>query len=70
MSDAITVSLNGNSEAIESGQSLQHALQQWDLADKKVATAINGDFVPRSRYANTRLNNGDQIDVVAPVGGG
>jgi len=70
MSDAITVSLNGNTEALESGQSLQHALQQWGLTDKKVATAINGDFVPRSRYSDTTIDDGDQIDVVAPVGGG
>ena len=70
MSEVISLSLNGEQQRVSSDCTLQQALQQWDLDDKKVATAINGDFVPRSRYATTPLNNGDQIDVVAPVGGG
>lgn len=70
MSDVISVSLNGNSEKIEKYQTLQQALQLWGFADKKIASAINGEFVPRSRYTEATLNNGDQVDIVAPVGGG
>jgi sulfur carrier protein len=34
------------------------------------AIAINRQFIPRSAYANTHLNDGDQIDVVTPMQGG
>lgn len=34
------------------------------------AVAINGEFVPRSQYATTQLQQGDELDVVSPVGGG
>jgi sulfur carrier protein len=35
-----------------------------------VATARNGDFVPAGLRAATQLEDGDQIEVVAPMQGG
>ena len=40
------------------------------FADKKVAVAINSEFVPRSTYAQHKVQAGDAIDVLAPVQGG
>jgi len=34
------------------------------------AVAVNGQFVPRSRYASQALSEGDRLDVVQPVAGG
>ena len=34
------------------------------------AVALNGQFVPRTRYAMQPLCDGDRLDVVAPVAGG
>lgn len=34
------------------------------------AVAVNTEFVPRSAYAQTVLQHGDQIEVIAPVTGG
>ncbi len=45
------------------------ALGKVDLA-QPFAVAINGEFVPKSQYEVTQLKNGDQLDVVSPVGGG
>ena len=36
----------------------------------KIATAINGDFVPARARAGTVLNTGDHIEIVAPRQGG
>ncbi|MES2978716.1 MAG: sulfur carrier protein ThiS [Pseudomonadota bacterium] len=34
------------------------------------AAAVNLQFVPKSLYATTRLAEGDQIEVIAPITGG
>jgi thiamine biosynthesis protein ThiS len=31
---------------------------------------MNGEIVPKSRYAQTRVAAGDRLEVVAAVGGG
>jgi sulfur carrier protein len=35
-----------------------------------VATALNGDFVPRDKRAATQIGNGDKVEIVAPRQGG
>lgn len=34
------------------------------------AVALNLRFVPKGRYAQTPLSDGDQIEIIAPVTGG
>lgn len=36
----------------------------------RVAVELNRDIVPRDRWAETRLNEGDRLEVVHFVGGG
>ncbi len=36
----------------------------------RVAVELNRDIVPRDRWADTRLNEGDRLEVVHFVGGG
>ena len=66
----ITISLNNELKEITQTTALSDALQQWGYGDTKIAVAINGEFVPRSTYQDRSLLNGDQIDIVKPVGGG
>lgn len=63
--------VNLNDEWIEVEQSrLVDAMAAWNYHSKKCAVAVNGEFVPRSDYPEVVLNDGDTVDVVAPVGGG
>lgn len=39
-------------------------------SEMKVATALNGDFVPAPARENTQLNEDDAIEIVAPRQGG
>ena len=41
-----------------------------DFADAKIATAVNGDFVPETRRGETTLVADDRIEIVAPRQGG
>ena len=66
----ITISLNNESVSLAANILLSDALQAWNYGDSKIAVAINGEFVPRSTYRERELLNGDQIDIVKPVGGG
>lgn len=34
------------------------------------AVALNGDFVGKTEYDTTHLNNGDSLDVLQPIQGG
>jgi len=44
--------------------------QQGYAADAAMACAVNREFVPRAQWAAHALDDGDRIDVVAPITGG
>jgi sulfur carrier protein len=46
------------------------ALEALGYTGQKVATAVNGEFVPARRRAEVRLVAGDEIEIVAPRQGG
>ena len=50
--------------------SLAELVAQLGFGQEAVATALNGDFVPRRERASTALRPGDNIEIVAPHQGG
>lgn len=64
------ITLNGKSQTLEKIQPILAFLQNNGFDGKLVAVAMNGEFVPKSSYANTQINDGDQIEIVAPMQGG
>jgi sulfur carrier protein len=66
----MTLSFNGESREFAAPLSLSALLQQLGYAPGTVAAAVNGQFIPRSRYAQIELADGDRVDVVAPMQGG
>lgn len=40
------------------------------LADARIATAVNGDFVPAPARVDRALEHNDRIEIVAPRQGG
>ncbi|AKO99927.1 MAG: sulfur carrier protein ThiS [Marinovum algicola] len=53
-----------------SGLTLSEALAELGFDSPAVATALNGDFVPRDSRAATALQHGDRLEVLAPMQGG
>ena len=49
---------------------LAEAVQSLDFGEAKVATALNGEFVPARARASTLVKDGDRIEIVAPRQGG
>jgi thiazole synthase/sulfur carrier protein len=74
MRDVLTLTLNGEQrafEAPEGGQlSVLGLLTELGLDMRKVAVERNEEIVPRSRYIETWLANGDQLEIVHFIGGG
>jgi len=67
--EAIRLTVNG--ETVEARTStLETLLVELGYGGRKVATALNGEFVAERNRSTTALSAGDQIEIVAPRQGG
>lgn len=64
------ISLNGQKIQLAAPLSLHELLAERDWLGKRLAVELNGAIVPKSAYATTALQPGDQLEVVVAVGGG
>lgn len=61
--------VNGETREIDA-TTLAGALRALDYGEAKVATAVNGEFVPARVREATALKDGDRIEVLSPRQGG
>ena len=67
----LDVSVNGERKTIAPKQVLEQAMQEWGFnPDDLLVIAVNQTFVPRDRWADTEVQNADQIDILQPIVGG
>ncbi|CAN5264075.1 sulfur carrier protein ThiS [soil metagenome] len=66
----IEVSINGTSIQLAATTTVADLVAARGLAGKRIAVERNGEIVPRSRHAATRLALSDRIEIVVAVGGG
>ncbi len=64
------VMLNGDARQLRPPASVAHLLAEIGLDARKVAVERNEAIVPRSRYAETWLADGDALEIVHFIGGG
>ena len=65
----IVVLVNG--AAVETAaRTLGELVAQLGFGEGQVATALNGDFVPRQARADTSIAADDKVEIVAPRQGG
>lgn len=63
------ITLNGvERDVSESG--LDRVLRELGYHDSAIATAVNGQFIPKNQRLDIVLSEGDRIEVVAPMQGG
>ena len=65
----LKLSINGELKELAC-ETLEQAIEAAGFAGEKIAAAVNGEFVPKALYAATAISDGDQLDIVKPVGGG
>jgi len=67
---SIQIHLNGEPHQLAGPVSVSELLEQLGLAHRRLAVEINRDIVPRSRHAEHRIQDGDQIELIQAMGGG
>ena len=64
------LSINGQPRTFETKLLLSDLIEQLGMKAERVAVEHNGSIVPRERWAQTELRDGDRLEVVHFVGGG
>ena len=62
--------INGESRHFPAALTVAALIEELGFAGKRIAVECNGDIVPRGRHAETRLADGDRLEIVVAVGGG
>ena len=64
------VTLNGEAKSLAEGLSLDQLVRELSLEKQPIAVELNRNVVPRDRYGDIRLTEGDRLEIVTFVGGG
>jgi sulfur carrier protein len=64
------ITVNGEPRAIAEGTTLADLVAALGQAPQALATAVNGEFVPRDARAGVRLQEGDAVFTFQPITGG
>lgn len=66
----ISLTVNGAQHQFPQTPNVAQLLEQLALQGKRIAVERNGEIVPRSRFADEILSDGDKLEIVVAVGGG
>ncbi len=66
----ISVIINGEEVELDGPTGLIAYLESRDLAERRVAVAVNGEIVRRPEYDSIVIQQGDRLEIVRPAGGG
>ena len=64
------IHLNGEPYPLDQPLTLTELIARLGLTGKRLAVELNLDIVPRSQHAETRLAEGDRVEIVHAIGGG
>ena len=64
------ITINGEPRAVAEGTTLAELVAALGHAPQALATAVNGEFVPRDARADTPLRDGDAVFTFQPITGG
>lgn len=66
----ISVTINGEPRDFNGALTLARLTDKLALNGKRFAVEKNGSVVPRSRFSDEFLADGDRLEIVIAVGGG
>lgn len=70
MTKTIEVTINGDARAIPADRSIEGLLADLGLHPQLIVVEHNREILDRGRYAHTRVEPGDTLELVHFVGGG
>ena len=64
--------VNGQEQSVDDASTLLDLLIEMNIGteQKGIAVALNAEVIARAMWANTRLCNGDRVDIIHAVQGG
>src|SRR5437868_5446554 len=62
--------INGAEQVFSNVTTLSSLVEQLGMKPDRVAIELNRDIVPRNRWNETTLSDGDRLEIVQFVGGG
>jgi sulfur carrier protein len=65
----MTIIVNGKPREVKAA-TLDEVLAELGYNGAHVATAHRGEFVPAAARAACRLEEGDRVEILSPIGGG
>ncbi|MBT4261596.1 MAG: sulfur carrier protein ThiS [Thiotrichales bacterium] len=66
----MVITLNGEEQNIADGATAADLVNSLELTGKRIAMEVNRTIIPRSRYEEHQLTDGDKIEIVHAIGGG
>jgi len=66
----LTVTVNRETRQLDRPMALPEVLATLSVPVTRIAIALNGEIIPRDRWPQTILRDGDSVDVVRAVSGG
>ena len=64
------ITLNGEPRGLDEGATLADLVASLGVPPQSLATAVNGEFVPRAARADVPLREGDAVFTFQPITGG
>jgi sulfur carrier protein len=64
------IKFNQKDMTIQENSTLQDTLSSSEYSETLFSIAINGEFIPKNKYAETRLCEGDIIEFFTAMQGG
>ncbi len=66
----LRVTVNGEARSLAAGTTVADLLAELEIGTSHTAVERNRQIVPKTAFAATRLEDGDQLEIVTLVGGG
>lgn len=64
------IMLNGKIQSVRIESSLLSLLEELDILSKAMAIAVNMQIVKKDQWAEYKLKDGDEVEILDFVGGG
>jgi len=64
------IQLNGELLQLTQVDTVAALLEQQSLSNGRIVVVLNDEIVPKSRWNQQTINDGDLIDIMSPISGG
>jgi thiamine-phosphate pyrophosphorylase len=64
------IKINGQAAEVQDGQSIRELVVARELPANGLIIELNGVILQRELWAVTRLNSGDNLEIIRIIGGG